>query len=60
MEFTNIFNRTQMNDPVSTNALQTQTRNTTTGKPTGGFGWVDTADVFALPRQGTAVVRFQF
>jgi hypothetical protein len=60
MEFTNIFNRTQMNDPASTNALQTQTRNTTTGKPTGGFGWVDTSDVFALPRQGTAVVRFQF
>jgi hypothetical protein len=73
-EFTNIFNRTGLNPPTSTNAFATQTK--TGGQATGGFGWINPAAVggaasnpaaasaatFAtpLPRQGTLVARFQF
>ncbi|HEY7337585.1 MAG TPA: TonB-dependent receptor [Bryobacteraceae bacterium] len=57
-EFTNIFNRTEVNNPVSTNAFATQTRNAA-GINTAGFGWVNTATT-GLPRQGTIVARFQF
>ncbi|MCU1339010.1 MAG: hypothetical protein JWO19_4591 [Bryobacterales bacterium] len=57
-EFTNIFNRTQMNDPTSTNAFATQTR--TAGQPTAGFGWINTSSVNNPPRQGTVVARFTF
>ena len=59
-EFTNIFNRTQMNSPTSTNALATQTRNTTTGQTTVGFGYINNGTTFSPPRQGTLVARFQF
>jgi len=58
-EFTNIFNRTEMNNPTSTNAFATQTRNST-GGTTAGFGWINTASVYSLPRQGTLVARFTF
>ncbi|HEY6345616.1 MAG TPA: carboxypeptidase-like regulatory domain-containing protein [Bryobacteraceae bacterium] len=74
-EFTNIFNRTGLNVPTSTNAFATQTTNAA-GQTTGGFGWINTAAVggnntapaaavagqFAtpLPRQGTLVARFRF
>jgi len=58
-EFTNIFNRTEMNNPVSTNALATQTRSST-GSTTAGFGWINTSTVFATPRAGQLVARFQF
>jgi hypothetical protein len=58
-EFTNIFNRTQINNPTSTNALATQTRNAA-GQTTAGFGFVNTGTVFSTPRQGTLVARFQF
>jgi len=59
-EFTNIFNRTEANNPVATNALATQTRNAVTGQTTAGFGWVNTGTVFAAPRAGQLVARFQF
>jgi len=59
-EFTNIFNRTEMNNPTSTNAFATQTRNSATGQTTAGFGWINTASVYSLPRQGTLVARFTF
>lgn len=59
IEFTNIFNRTEMNDPTSTSASATQQRSAT-GQTTAGFGYISTASTFALPRQGTAVVRFTF
>ena len=59
-EFTNIFNRTEVNNPVSTNALATQTRSSTTGLTTAGFGWLNTGTVFATPRSGQLVARFQF
>jgi hypothetical protein len=74
-EFTNIFDRTGLNPPTSTNAFATQTRNAA-GQATGGFGWINPAAVggaasnpaaasaatFATPppRQGTLVARFQF
>jgi hypothetical protein len=58
-EFTNIFNRAQVNDPTSTNALATQTRNAQ-GQTTAGFGRINTGTVFSSPRQGTIVARFTF
>ena len=58
-EFTNIFNRTEANNPTSSNALATQTRNSL-GQTTAGFGFINTATVFSAPRQGQLVARFQF
>ena len=69
-EFTNIFNRTQINSPTSGNAFATQTcadpANKTVScsgsyyRVSGGFGWINTSSVYALPRQGTLVARFTF
>jgi len=59
MEFTNVFNRTEVNNPTATNALATQTRNAA-GQATAGFGWDNTATTFSAPRQGSIVARFQF
>jgi hypothetical protein len=58
-EFTNVFNRTEVNNPTVSNAFQTQTRNSS-GITTAGFGYINTAATTALPRQGTIVARFQF
>jgi hypothetical protein len=58
-EFTNIFNRTEPVNPVSNNALATQTKNQT-GQTTAGFGYINVATVFSQPRQGTLVARFSF
>jgi hypothetical protein len=63
-EFTNIFNRTQPNNPTASNAFATQTRSAN-GNTSGGFGAIITnpstgAVTFAAPRQGQIVVRFQF
>jgi hypothetical protein len=58
-EFTNIFNRTEPNNPTATNALATQTRNAA-GQTTAGFGYISTGTVFAAPRQGQLVARFSF
>jgi hypothetical protein len=58
-EFSNIFNRTQMADPTSTNAFATPTVNAS-GQNTAGFGWINTTNVAAPPRQGTLVARFSF
>src|SRR5581483_5015248 len=69
-EFTNIFNRTQINNPTSGNAFATQTCVDATNKSVpcsgsyyrvaSGFGWINAASVYALPRQGTLVARFTF
>jgi hypothetical protein len=59
-EFSNIFNRTQMNNPVATNAFATRTVNATTGALSGGFGWINTGTVASNPRAGTLVARFTF
>jgi len=58
-EFFNIFNRTEWNNPDSTNALAPQVRNSA-GVPTSGFGRVNPGSVFATPRTGQLVGRFQF
>jgi hypothetical protein len=61
-EFTNIFNRTEPNNPTSTNALATQTRGAN-GNVTAGFGAIlpgGSGVVFSNPRQGQLVARFQF
>lgn len=59
-EFSNIFNRTQVNNPTSTNALAQQTISPTTGLATAGFGWINTATVNQPARAGTLVGRFTF
>ena len=43
-EFSNIFNRTEMANPTSTNVPATQTRNAA-GKTTAGFGFINTTSV---------------
>ena len=57
-EFTNIFNRTEVNNPTSTNALATQTR--ANGQTTAGFGYINNGTTFSAPRQGQLVARIQF
>jgi hypothetical protein len=59
IEFTNVFNRAQKANPTSTNAKQTQISNTA-GKPTAGFGYINTAQLYAQPRVGQLVARIQF
>ncbi|HEY7390628.1 MAG TPA: carboxypeptidase regulatory-like domain-containing protein [Bryobacteraceae bacterium] len=58
-EFTNIFNRTEMNNPSASNALSTPLRNPA-GQTTSGFGYINLGTVFSPPRQGQLVARFQF
>jgi hypothetical protein len=58
-EFTNIFNRTEVNNPTSTNAAASQLASAT-GQTTSGFGFVNTGTLYAQPRSGTLVARFQF
>jgi hypothetical protein len=58
-EFSNVFNRTEVGNPTSTNALATQTRNST-GQATAGFGWINTTSLAGQPRQGTVIARFRF
>ena len=57
-EFTNIFNRTEFNNPTSNNALATQTLKGS--QTTAGFGYINNGTVFSAPRQGQLVARFQF
>jgi len=60
VEFTNIFNRTEPNDPTSTNPQAAQTVGSN-GQTTAGFGYINTlGTTFAAPRQGQVVARFQF
>jgi hypothetical protein len=55
-EFFNVFNRTEINNPVSTNALASKTTNAS-GVLTGGFGFVNPGSVYANPRSGQILVR---
>jgi hypothetical protein len=59
-DFQNIFNRTEMNTPTSTNAKATQSRNATTGATISGFGYINTASVAVAPRAGMIVANFKF
>ena len=58
-EFFNVFNRIYLNQPTSTNALATQTRNNL-GQPTSGFGYINSGSTLMQPRNGQIVARFQF
>jgi hypothetical protein len=61
-EFTNMFNRTVLNSPTSTNALATQTRkvsNDPNSQTTAGFGYINNANTTGQ-RQGQMVARFTF
>ena len=58
-EFFNAFNRTQINNPDSTNALATPTRNQA-GVPTAGFGRINPGSLYSNPRSGQILARFQF
>lgn len=58
-EFFNVFNRTYLANPDTSNPLLTQTRNAQ-GVPTSGFGRIDSTAVGSPPRSGQLVARFQF
>jgi hypothetical protein len=59
-EFTNIFNRTELSNPTSSNYLLAPTKNAATGAYTGGFGYIPVQTNFGLPRNGTIVARITF
>jgi hypothetical protein len=61
-EFTNIFNRLYLPDPVATNYAAAQTKNPTTGLPSGGFGWINTLSTVTANnvRMGQIVGRLSF
>ena len=58
-EFFNVFNRTYLNSPDSTNALATQTVNAS-GQVVSGFGRINTGSTYGPPRNGQIVARFQW
>lgn len=66
-DFQNIFNRTFLSNPTSTNAKLTQSVDSK-GKPVSGFGYIDTSrgateqstGTGMGPRNGIIVVRFNF
>jgi hypothetical protein len=58
-EFYNVFNRTEMNSPTSSNSSATQTVNAQ-GVPTAGFGYINSGSTSSSPRRGQVVVRLQF
>jgi hypothetical protein len=61
MNFQNIFNRTEMQNPSATNALSPTTKSAA-GLLTGGFGFINYVggSTFLPPRQGTLEMRFSF
>jgi hypothetical protein len=59
MEFTNIFNRLEMNNPQATGFSSAQTK-TAAGLPASGFGFINTTSVAQPSRQGVLVGRFAF
>jgi hypothetical protein len=58
-EFFNVFNRTEVNNPTSTNAAATQSVSAT-GQTISGFGYINNGSVYSNPRSGQAVIRFRF
>ena len=57
--FYNVFNRTYLNDPDSTNALATQVLSSA-GQVVSGFGRINTGSTYLGPRTGLVLARFQF
>jgi hypothetical protein len=58
-EFYNVFNRTEMASPTSSNSLATQTFGPN-GLTSGGFGWINYTTLGAQPRNGQLLLRFNF
>ncbi len=58
-EFYNVFNRTEMGTPTSTNSLATQTVGSN-GLTSGGFGWINYTSLAVQPRNGQLLLRFNF
>jgi hypothetical protein len=58
-EFFNVFNRTEVNNPTSTNAAATPSVSAT-GQTISGFGYINNGTVFSNPRSGQIVLRFKF
>jgi hypothetical protein len=62
MDFTNIFNRTYLNNPVAAGYTTAQSKKAD-GTNSGGFGYINLATTgtqFGQPRAGTLVARFRF
>jgi hypothetical protein len=57
-EFFNVFNRTEMNNPSSTNAQATPAL--INGAYTSGFGYIGTGSVAYGPRSGQIVAMFHW
>jgi hypothetical protein len=58
-EWFNIFNRIGVPGPTTANALATQAGNASSGVPSSGFGYMNSASPGG-PRNGQIVARFQF
>jgi hypothetical protein len=58
-EFTNLLNRTEVNNPTATNPQAAQTRNAA-GQATAGFGFINNTTTAVAPRQGQLVAQFRF
>ena len=58
-ELFNVFNRTYLNNPANTNAQATTSYNAN-GTLSSGFGYINPGSVYASPRTGQLVARFQF
>jgi len=61
-EFTNIFNRTYLADPVATSYRATQTTSPVTGNPSGGFGYINvlSGQTASNVRSGQIIARLSF
>src|SRR5581483_8936340 len=63
VDFSNVFNRTYLNNPTATGYANPQSKNPVTGLNTGGFGYINLATTgtqLGQPRNGTAVLRLTF
>ncbi|HWB85414.1 MAG TPA: TonB-dependent receptor [Bryobacteraceae bacterium] len=58
-EFFNIFNRTYLANPSLTAPTQPQAKDNT-GKPTSGWGYINSTSLYSQPRNGQLVARFTF
>ena len=58
-EFFNVFNRTEVNNPIQSNAAATNGVSAS-GQTTSGFGYINTGSLYSNPRSGQIVMRFTF
>ena len=58
-ELFNVFNRTYLNNPSAGNSQATPSYNAN-GTVSSGFGYINPGSVYAAPRTGQIIARFQF